>query len=84
VNYEVAGYTPALPGRHLHFFFDTVPPTKAGVPGAGPWIIYAGPVPFTGWKVSDRPNGATQMCVLVANSDHSVVQGTGNCVDLPG
>ncbi len=84
VDYEVAGYDPVLPGRHLHFFFDTVPPTEAGVPGSGPWIIYAGPVPFTGWRVSDRPAGATQMCILVANSNHSVVQGTGNCVDLPG
>jgi hypothetical protein len=23
------------------------------------------------------------MCILVANHDHSVVQNTGNCVDLP-
>ena len=45
--------------------------------------LYARPVPFTGWRVTDRPSGATQMCILVANADHSVVQGTGNCVDLP-
>ena len=55
----------------------------AGVPGKGPWFLYAGPVPFTGYKVSDRPSGADQMCILVANSDHSVVDGTGNCVELP-
>lgn len=84
VDYEVFNYEQKLPdGRHVHFFFDTVPPTEAGVPGAGPWILYAGPVPFTGYSVSDRPSGATQMCILVARPDHSVIQDTGNCFDLP-
>ena len=61
----------------------TVPPTQAGVPGKGPWFLYAGPVPFKGYKVSDKPSGAKQMCILVARMDHSVQQNTGNCVDLP-
>ena len=83
VDYDVFGYSAALPGRHVHFFFDTVSEAEAGVPGKGPWILYAGPVPFTRYKVSDRPTGADRMCILVANSDHSVVKGTGNCVALP-
>jgi molecular chaperone DnaK len=83
VDYDVFGYTPVLPGRHLHFFFDTVKQIDAGIPGKGPWIIYAGPKPFTEYKVSARPAGAQQMCVLVANTNHSVVQNTGNCMDLP-
>jgi len=83
VDYQVFGYTAVLPGRHVHFFFNTVSEDQAGVPGKGPWELYAGPVPFTKYSVSERPGAATQMCVLVANSDHSVVKGTGNCVDLP-
>ena len=83
VDYAVFNYTQVLPGRHVHFFFDTVKPSQAGVPGKGPWILYAGPIPFTEYKVSDRPAAATKMCILVANMDHSVIQGTGNCVDLP-
>jgi actin-like ATPase involved in cell morphogenesis len=83
VDYDVFNFDPELPGRHVHFFFDTVPPKEAGVPGSGPWILYAGPVPFTEYKVSDRPSGAKQMCILVARMDHSVIQDTGNCVDLP-
>ena len=83
VDYEVFNFDPVLPGRHVHFFFDTVPPSQAGVPGKGPWILYAGPVPFKGYKVSDKPSGAKQMCILVARMDHSVIQKTGNCVDLP-
>ncbi|OGO57791.1 MAG: hypothetical protein A2Z32_14600 [Chloroflexi bacterium RBG_16_69_14] len=83
VDYQVFGYTAALPGRHVHFFFNTVSEDQAGVPGKGPWELYAGPVPFTKYSVSERPGAATQMCILVANTDHSVVKGTGNCVDLP-
>ena len=47
------------------------------------WYVYAGPIPFKGWKTSNRPSEATALCILVANADHTVVQGTGNCVDLP-
>jgi hypothetical protein len=84
VTYETYRYSPALPGRHVHFFFNDIPPEEAGIPGDGPWFLYAGPVPFRGYGVGDRPAAATQMCILVANSDHSVVQDTGNCMDLPG
>ena len=82
-DYEVFGYTPAMPGTHMHFFFNTVPVADAGIPGIGPFFMYAGPAPFTGYKVSDKPAAATQMCILVANPDHSIVPDTGNCVDLP-
>jgi hypothetical protein len=74
---------------HLHFFFNTVPPSQAGMPGAGPWKIYpttvggAAPSPFTGYTVGERPGGATQLCVLAANYDHSVQLNTGNCFNLP-
>ncbi len=83
VAYGVSGYAQQLPGSHVHFFFNTVSPDQAGVPGAGPWILYAGPSPFMGYHVGDKPAGATQMCILVANEDHSVEQGTGNCWALP-
>jgi hypothetical protein len=84
VDYEAFNYTPELPnGRHVHFFFDTVAPEDAGVPGRGPWELYAGPVPFTVYRVSDKPSGATQMCILSARPDHSVLPNSGNCVDLP-
>jgi hypothetical protein len=83
VDYETFGYTEQLPGRHVHFFFNTVPPDQAGMPGKGPWYLYGGPRPFTKYRETDRPAAATQMCALVANKDHSVIQGSGNCVNLP-
>lgn len=89
VDFEAFGYTPQMPGQHLHFFFDSVPPQQAGAPGSGPWQIYPAANgqravnPFTLLTVAQRPAGATQMCILVANANHSVNQGTGNCVALP-
>jgi hypothetical protein len=72
-----------MPGQHVHFFFNTVPPAQAGVPGSGPWYAYGGSSPFIGYGIADRPPAATQMCILVANPDHSVIQNTGNCFNLP-
>ena len=83
VVFEVAGFSPNITAQHVHFFFDTVPPAQAGVPGRGPWFVYGGGSPFTGYSVAERPAGANKMCILVANPDHSVIANTGNCVDLP-
>ncbi len=83
VAFSVAGFTPDVTQQHVHFFFNTVPPLQAGVPGTGPWFVYGGGSPFTGYAVSERPTGATQMCILVARPDHSVIQGSGNCETLP-
>jgi serine/threonine protein kinase len=85
VDYEVFNF-PESPQLHVHMFFDTVPPEQAGAPGSGPWkLTYGryGPSPFTQYSVSNRPANATQMCSLVANPNHSIQLGTGNCVDLP-
>ncbi len=70
--------------HHIHFFFDTVPVTEAGVPGAGPWKLYDTPSPFTGWRVSDRPAAARQMCATVATNGHAVLDPMHvHCLDLP-
>ena len=83
VDFVTYGFVPTLPGTHVHFFFDTVPQEEAGVPGSGPWILYGGPSPFTGYEYDDKPESAHQMCILVANPDHSVQFYSGNCFDLP-
>ncbi len=83
VAYETFGFTEVLPGQHIHFFFDTVKPENAGMPGSGPWILYGGPRPFTGYSVYQKPKDATQMCALVANANHSIILESGNCMDLP-
>lgn len=89
VAFETTGFTPQAGSTHLHFFWDTVAPEQAGAPGSGPWQIYptgAGQPngsPFTLFAAADRPAGATAICALVANADHSVQPGTGNCFRLP-
>ncbi|GEM_PF-1092712 len=83
VDYETFEYTETLPGPHIHFFFNTVPFEQAGSPGKGPWKIYGGPRPFTGYQTTDRPQNASQLCVLAANANHTVVPNSGHCFPLP-
>ena len=83
VDYETFEYTEKLPGQHVHFFFNTVSQEQAGKPGNGPSELYGGPRPFEGYRTSDRPAAATQMCIRVANSDHSIQLDSGNCFILP-
>jgi len=45
--------------------------------------MYGGLSPFTGYARTDRPAEAGQLCALVANPDHSVLPGSGNCMMLP-
>ncbi len=82
VGYETRGYTEQVPGQHVHFYFDTVSEANAGVPGSGPWKLYGGPRPFTQYGEADRGN-ASSMCISVANPDHSIISGSGNCYPLP-
>lgn len=85
VDYEVHNF-PDSPQLHVHMFFDTVPPSQAGSPGSGPWKLtwgaYGDP-PFRQYTVANRPAGATQMCALVANPNHSIQLNSGNCMILP-
>jgi hypothetical protein len=86
VDFDTFNFTPELPGTHVHFFFDTVAPEDAGVPGPGPWFVYGGTSPFTGYDFTERPfgpDGAEKICVLVANPNHTIRLGSGNCVKLP-
>ena len=83
VEYETFGYTEALPGEHIHFYFNNIAPEQAGAGGTGPWYLWGGPRPFDGYKTSDRPADATQICALQANPNHTINLNTGNCVDLP-
>jgi hypothetical protein len=83
VEYETFGFVEKLPGMHIHFFFNTVPVEQAGVPGNGPWILYGGPRPFRQYQLSQKPANATQMCALVANSNHTIIPDSGNCWYLP-
>lgn len=89
VLFTVSGYSPKISDDersfHVHFFFDTVAPENAGSNGKPPgqWVDYDGPSPFFGMKVADRPAGATKICALVADFQHGILPGTGNCADLP-
>ena len=82
-NYEAL--ISSEPGAvHIHFFFDTVPITEAGVPGSGPWKLYDGPQPFAEYSVADTPAGATALCATAADHTHAVVDPSRfHCLELP-
>ena len=84
VDYETFEFIERIPCNYnVHFYFDTVSQENAGEPGSGPWIAYGGPRPFIGYAVSDRPAGANRMCVIVANSNHTIHLNSGYCVEIP-
>jgi serine/threonine-protein kinase len=84
VTYDTAGYTERLPGLHVHFYWNSIPEVRAGVgPNQADWFVWGGPRPFDGWTTTDRPSDATGMCAVVANEDHTIKPGTGNCMALP-
>jgi actin-like ATPase involved in cell morphogenesis len=83
VDFSTVGFDPAVGPNHVHLFWDNVPQSQAGVPGSGPWIVYMGGSPFVELAPADRPEGASGICILVANHDHSVLVDTGNCVAVP-
>jgi hypothetical protein len=83
VEFSTTGFEPAMGGAHVHFFWDTVPPERAGLPATGPYLVHTGGSPFAELGPATRPEGATAICVIVANPDHTVVPGSGNCVALP-
>ena len=82
VNFITYNFRPDRERLHVHFFFNTVSPENAGVPGSG-WRLYAGPSPFSGYSLSDRPSEADEICILVANGSHHIRPDSGNCVPLP-
>ena len=83
VEFTTVGYTPAIPGTHIHFFFDVFAAEQVDSSN-GHLLMYGGSSPFTNYAQADRPEGATQMCALVANPDHTTIEGSGNCSPLPG
>ncbi len=83
VEYETFEYTEVLPGMHVHFYFNNQTQNQVGAGGGGIWKVYGGPRPFRGYTTANLPAGATQMCAIVANPNHTIILDTGNCIDLP-
>ncbi len=96
VDYSVDGFTPTISGssrkHHLHFFYDTVAVDQAGSPGSGPWFIWDldmghGAQVFDGMRLEhqtkDGGEGATRICVAVADHHHAIEADTVACAPIP-
>ncbi len=87
VGYET-NYEPLIGSGdavHIHFFWNVYDVHEAGAgPDRQTWILYDTPAPFQEYAVSDRPEGATQMCATPATSAHEVLnERSFHCMDLP-
>lgn len=98
-TFEPTGFIPsagAAPNRHIHFFFPTASvlddERNAGISGSdrSTWIAWDDPTFGPGFaqapfQVDDAVEaGVTELCVLVAEADHVILPGSGNCVAIPG
>jgi hypothetical protein len=80
VDFVVKDFVPTYPGgTHIHFYFNTFTADQVGIGGNANRRSYGGSPPFTDYGAADRPEGATQLCAIVANPDHSVLPNSGNC-----
>jgi hypothetical protein len=82
--FTVANFEPLYPGgTHMHFFWNTFSPTDVGIGGEANRLSHGELTPFDGFRTEDRPPTATDLCVVAANPDHSVIPDSGNCYPLP-
>jgi actin-like ATPase involved in cell morphogenesis len=97
-GFEPVIYEPGKKGKpddhHVHFFFDTIGADRAGTntPNPGIWQVWDrdsghGELRFDAFTLSNQSQnggaGATKLCILVADAQHGVEQGSGNCMPLP-
>jgi actin-like ATPase involved in cell morphogenesis len=96
-GFEPIIYTPGHgkpTDHHVHFFYDTVGADHAGSNTAHPgiWQVWDrdaghGQLLFNAYNAFNQNShgglGAKQLCILVADANHGVEQGSGNCVNLP-
>jgi molecular chaperone DnaK len=97
-GFEPVIFEPGVKGsprdHHVHFYFDTVDEVNAGTNGPNPstWAVWdrdsgRGELVFDAFSPANQTAnagaGATSLCVAVADSDHGIETGTGNCVPLP-
>ena len=81
---------------HLHFFWDVYDPATVGTNeptvSRGAWTLWdksaAGEMTFDDWSVTDRPAGASAICVVPATFDHQVanvdrIDETYDCMLVP-
>ncbi len=83
VDFTATNFQPAIPGTHIHFYFNTVPVEQVGMGGSGERKMHGSASPFTGFHALEMPPGATSLCAVVANPNHAIHLNSGNCFALP-
>ncbi|MGF1597321.1 MAG: Hsp70 family protein [Acidimicrobiales bacterium] len=93
IYWEPFNYEPDVGNFHAHFYFDIYEAEQVGTNAAkygvetGAWQL-TDEIPFStrgsGVAIANAPAGATQLCVVAADSGHGVINPENHeCFDLP-
>ena len=74
ISFTTTNYTNQQGGFHTHFYFNNEANTVVNK-------MYSGASPYS-LPVLSTPVGATQICAIVANANHSIIPDSGNCLSL--
>lgn len=74
ISFTTTNYTNQQGGFHTHFYFNTEANTVVNK-------MYSGASPYS-LPVLSTPLGATEICAIVANANHSIIPDSGNCLSL--
>lgn len=81
VSFRTSGFTAAEAGTRVHFYWNTIDESQAASSStSGSWVAYWGASPV---QVGAAPAGATELCIVVAESRGGILEGSGNCRALP-
>ena len=83
VTFETDGFVPEPQQTHVHFYYNNIAETESGLPGNGPWEIHQNSDSFNRFRLADRPQDATEICIIAAGGDHNFIEGTGGCMSIP-
>jgi hypothetical protein len=75
VDFTTTNFIPTPGSNHVHFYYDTEVNTVLNK-------MYSSPAPYN-LAISTKPAGATQLCIIVANSAHQIIPNSGVCKPLP-
>jgi hypothetical protein len=74
IDFTTTNYTNQQGGFHTHFYFNNEASTVVNK-------MYTGESPYT-FPIANALQGATEICAIVGNEDHSVIPDSGNCFTL--
>ncbi len=75
VTFTTTGFRPSASGHSVAFYWE-----PSGASSGTPWSSSQA---FTGFTPAGRPSASARICVIVIESDGTILQGSGDCFSAP-